>query len=179
MAAVNAVAAYRQFLIDSGGTAPISKSLTTPPASAVENASTIIPSKSSLPRIAASAPSIPNKNVPAKSAASSTFAEAYFTPASPSFTCLSSCGTGSCTTLGRAMPSYNQVAGQPVERLAALGDGCSPWPRRSCFLELHSPAREAIRNEGDRGSAISRRPRMKIDRQDSPGGHSAALLALA
>src|SRR5262249_37427868 len=83
VAAVNAVAAYRQFLIDSGGTAPMSKSLTTPPASAVENASTIIPSKSRSPRIAASAPSIPNKNVPARSATSRPLPASYFMAREP------------------------------------------------------------------------------------------------
>src|SRR5277367_324015 len=50
-----------------GGDAPIKKSRMMPPPSAVQKESTITPKKSRWPAIAASAPSIPNRKIPAKS----------------------------------------------------------------------------------------------------------------
>jgi uncharacterized membrane protein len=48
------------------------------------------------------------------------------------------------------MPTtYNQIAGQSVERLAALSDGIFGVAMTLLLLELHVPARELIHNEGD------------------------------
>jgi len=50
--------------------------------------------------------------------------------------------------------SYNQVAGQSVERLAALSDGIFAVAMTLLLLELHAPAKELIRSEGDLRSAL-------------------------
>src|ERR1035438_5075862 len=43
--------------------------------------------------------------------------------------------------------TYNQVAGQSVERLAALSDGVFAVAMTLLVLDLHAPAAEAIRSE--------------------------------
>ena len=45
--------------------------------------------------------------------------------------------------------SYNQIAGQSVERLAALSDGIFGVAMTLLLLELHVPAKELIHSEGD------------------------------
>jgi uncharacterized membrane protein len=50
--------------------------------------------------------------------------------------------------------SYNQVAGQSVERLAALSDGIFGVAMTLLLLELHVPAKELIRSESDLRSAL-------------------------
>ncbi len=45
--------------------------------------------------------------------------------------------------------SYNKIAGQSVERLAALSDGVFAVTMTLFLLELHAPAREAIHSERD------------------------------
>ncbi len=44
--------------------------------------------------------------------------------------------------------SYNQIAGQSVERLAALSDGIFGVAMTLLLLELHVPAKELIHSEG-------------------------------
>jgi uncharacterized membrane protein len=51
--------------------------------------------------------------------------------------------------------SYNQVAGQSVERLAALSDGIFGVAMTLLLLELHVPAKELIHNEGDLRGALA------------------------
>lgn len=51
--------------------------------------------------------------------------------------------------------SYNQVAGQSVERLAALSDGIFGVAMTLLLLELHAPAKELIRSEGDLRRALA------------------------
>src|SRR5271170_337421 len=51
--------------------------------------------------------------------------------------------------------SYNQVAGQSVERLAALSDGIFGVAMTLLLLELHVPAKELIHNEGDLRHALA------------------------
>jgi uncharacterized membrane protein len=51
--------------------------------------------------------------------------------------------------------SYNQVAGQSVERLAALSDGIFGVAMTLLLLELHVPAKELIHSEGDLRSALA------------------------
>jgi uncharacterized membrane protein len=51
--------------------------------------------------------------------------------------------------------SYNQVAGQSVERLAALSDGIFGVAMTLLLLELHVPAKELINSEGDLRSALA------------------------
>jgi uncharacterized membrane protein len=43
--------------------------------------------------------------------------------------------------------SYDQIAGQSVERLAALSDGVFAVAMMLLLLELHVPSREAIHTE--------------------------------
>jgi uncharacterized membrane protein len=50
--------------------------------------------------------------------------------------------------------SYNQVAGQSVEGLAALSDGIFGVAMTLLLLELHAPAKELIHNESDLRSAL-------------------------
>ena len=45
--------------------------------------------------------------------------------------------------------SYNQIAGQSVERLAALSDGIFAVAMTLLLLELHVPAKELINTEAD------------------------------
>jgi uncharacterized membrane protein len=52
--------------------------------------------------------------------------------------------------------SYNQIAGQSVERLAALSDGIFGVAMTLLLLELHVPAKEMIHSEGDLRSALAR-----------------------
>jgi uncharacterized membrane protein len=52
--------------------------------------------------------------------------------------------------------SYNQVAGQSVERLAALSDGILGVAMTLLLLELHVPGKELIHSEGDLRSALAR-----------------------
>src|SRR5271154_6199645 len=52
--------------------------------------------------------------------------------------------------------SYNQVAGQSVERLAALSDGIFGVAMTLLLLELHVPAKELIHSEVDLRSALAR-----------------------
>jgi TMEM175 potassium channel family protein len=52
--------------------------------------------------------------------------------------------------------SYNQIAGQSVDRLAALSDGIFGVAMTLLLLELHVPARELIHSEGDLRGALAR-----------------------
>jgi uncharacterized membrane protein len=52
-------------------------------------------------------------------------------------------------------PSYNQIAGQSVERLAALSDGIFAVAMTLLLLELHAPARELIRSESELRHALA------------------------
>jgi uncharacterized membrane protein len=45
--------------------------------------------------------------------------------------------------------SYNRIAGQSIERLAALSDGIFSVGMTLLVLDLHVPAREIIHSEGD------------------------------
>ncbi len=50
--------------------------------------------------------------------------------------------------------TYNQVAGQSIERLAALSDGIFGVAMTLLLLELHVPAKELIHGEGDLWRAL-------------------------
>lgn len=50
--------------------------------------------------------------------------------------------------------SYNAIAGQSVERLAALSDGIFGVAMTLLLLELHVPAKELIHSEGDLRRAL-------------------------
>jgi uncharacterized membrane protein len=50
--------------------------------------------------------------------------------------------------------SYNRIAGQSVERLAALSDGIFGVSMTLLLLDLHVPAKELIRSEGDLRHAL-------------------------
>ena len=49
--------------------------------------------------------------------------------------------------LRRGLASYNQIAGESVERLAAISDGIFAVAMTLLVLDLHQPARELIRDE--------------------------------
>jgi uncharacterized membrane protein len=49
---------------------------------------------------------------------------------------------------------YNRVAGQSIERLAALSDGIFAVSMTLLALDLRLPAAEAIRSEGDLWHAL-------------------------
>jgi TMEM175 potassium channel family protein len=51
--------------------------------------------------------------------------------------------------------SYNRIAGQSGERLAALSDGIFAVAMTLLLLELHLPARELIHSEGDLRQALA------------------------
>src|SRR5580658_4950622 len=51
--------------------------------------------------------------------------------------------------------SYNQVAGQSVERLAALSDGIFGVAMTLLLLELHVPAKDLIRSESELRHALA------------------------
>lgn len=51
--------------------------------------------------------------------------------------------------------SYNRIAGQNSERLAALSDGIFAVAMTLLVLELHTPARELIHSEGDLRHALA------------------------
>jgi TMEM175 potassium channel family protein len=50
--------------------------------------------------------------------------------------------------------SYNRIAGQSVERLAALSDGIFAVAMTLLVLDLHAPAAEAVRSEADLRRAL-------------------------
>ncbi|MGB8970698.1 MAG: TMEM175 family protein, partial [Candidatus Sulfotelmatobacter sp.] len=62
------------------------------------------------------------------------------------------------------MPSlYNRVAGQNVERIAALSDGIFAVAMTLLVLDLRVPAAEAIHSEQDlRHALIARSPRIIV-----------------
>ena len=51
-------------------------------------------------------------------------------------------------------PSYNQIAGNSVERLAALSDGIFAVAMTLLVLDIHAPARDAIHSEHDLWQAL-------------------------
>src|SRR5271154_590606 len=59
--------------------------------------------------------------------------------------------------------SYNQVAGQSVERLAALSDGIFGVAMTLLLLDLHVPAKELIHSESDlRGALLTLCPQLMV-----------------
>lgn len=59
--------------------------------------------------------------------------------------------------------SYNQIAGQSVERLAALSDGIFGVAMTLLLLELHVPARDLIHGEGElRGALVHLAPQLLV-----------------
>jgi uncharacterized membrane protein len=51
--------------------------------------------------------------------------------------------------------SYNRIAGQSVERLAALSDGIFAVAMTLLVLDLHVPARELVHSDGDLWRALT------------------------
>lgn len=58
-------------------------------------------------------------------------------------------GRAFLVTLSQMPTSFNRIAGQSVERLAALSDGIFAVGMTLLVLDLHVPLREAIHNEHD------------------------------
>jgi TMEM175 potassium channel family protein len=59
--------------------------------------------------------------------------------------------------------SYNQIAGQSVERLAALSDGIFGVAMTLLLLELHVPTRDLIHGEGElRGALVHLAPQLLV-----------------
>ena len=59
--------------------------------------------------------------------------------------------------------SYNRIAGQSVERLAALSDGIFAVAMTLLVLDLHVPARELIHSDGDlRGALVAMAPQLLV-----------------
>src|SRR5208283_315968 len=55
----------------------------------------------------------------------------------------------------KMITSYNRIAGQSVERLAALSDGIFGVAMTLLLLELHVPAKELIHSEADLWQALA------------------------
>ena len=53
------------------------------------------------------------------------------------------------------MTTYNRIAGQSVERLAALSDGIFAMAMTLLVLDLHAPAAEAIHSEQGLSNALA------------------------
>src|SRR6476661_5287729 len=51
--------------------------------------------------------------------------------------------------------NYNRIAGQSLERLAALSDGIFAVAMTLLVLDLHVPVSESIRNDGDLLNALA------------------------
>jgi len=64
---------------------------------------------------------------------------------------------------GERATIYNRIAGESVERLAALSDGIFGVAMTLLLLELHVPARELIHNEADlRGAVLELCPQLLV-----------------
>ncbi len=57
-------------------------------------------------------------------------------------------------TLALMKTWYNRIAGQSLERLAALSDGIFAVAMTLLVLDIHAPAMEAVHNEQDLGHAL-------------------------
>ena len=65
--------------------------------------------------------------------------------------------------MGVPRTSYNLIAGQSLERLAALSDGIFAVAMTLLVLDIHAPAAHAIRSENDLGLAlVSLAPRLLV-----------------
>jgi uncharacterized membrane protein len=63
----------------------------------------------------------------------------------------------------KRVPIYNRIAGENVERLAALSDGIFGVAMTLLLLDLHVPAKELIKNEADlRGALLSLCPQLLV-----------------
>ncbi len=59
--------------------------------------------------------------------------------------------------------SYNRIAGQSVERLAALSDGIFAVAMTLLVLDLHVPARELVHSDGDlRRALVAMAPQLLV-----------------
>jgi len=58
--------------------------------------------------------------------------------------------------------SYNEIAGQSVEWLAALSDGIFALAITLLLLELHVPARELINSESALRNALAAQLRCRV-----------------
>jgi len=64
---------------------------------------------------------------------------------------------------GERATIYNRIAGESVERLAALSDGIFGVAMTLLLLDLHVPAQELIHNEADlRGALIGMFPQLLV-----------------
>ena len=64
---------------------------------------------------------------------------------------------------GERATIYNRIAGESVERLAALSDGIFGVAMTLLLLDLHVPARELIHNEADlRGAVLELCPQLLV-----------------